>query len=155
MFFCLQLADDFQNHIFEKSGGMEKIEDQRRIARVRDLFLLVYLVSYMTRINYGAVITEMSDTTSMTRSALSLALTGSFITYGCGQLISGMAADRFSPKKCVFFGMALSSAMNFLIPLCAGAGQMTLVWSVNGFAQAFIWPPHDQAAVGTADPGFL
>lgn len=120
---------------------MEKIEDQRRIARIRDLFLLVYLVSYLTRINYGAVITEMSDTTSMTRSALSLALTGSFITYGCGQFISGVAGDRFSPKKCVLFGLALSSAMNFLIPLCSGAAQMTLVWSVNGFAQAFIWPP--------------
>lgn len=48
---------------------MEKIEDQRQIAHIRNLFLLVYLVSYLTRINYGAVITEMSDTTSMTRSA--------------------------------------------------------------------------------------
>ena len=40
---------------------------------------LTYMVSYITRINYGAVISEMVDQTGLSRAVLSMALTGSFI----------------------------------------------------------------------------
>ena len=31
--------------------------------------------------------------------------------------------------------------MNILIPLCTNPYQMIVVWSINGFAQALMWPP--------------
>lgn len=31
--------------------------------------------------------------------------------------------------------------MNFLIPFCQNPYQMLAVWSINGLAQAFMWPP--------------
>lgn len=62
------------------------------------LFFLTYMVSYITRTNYGAIIAEMEVATDMSRELLSMALTGSFITYGIGQIISGIIGDRFSPK---------------------------------------------------------
>lgn len=64
------------------------------------LFACTYMVSYITRTNYGAVISEMQTATAIPRSLLSRALTGSFITYGMGQIISGMPGqfDRNDPS---------------------------------------------------------
>lgn len=105
------------------------------------LFAITYMVSYMTRINFGAVVSEMVQDLGWSRSLLAAALTGSFITYGTGQVVSGICGDRFSPKKLVACGLAVTVCMNLLIPLCQSPMSMVAVWSVNGFAQAFLWPP--------------
>ena len=105
------------------------------------LFAITYMVSYMTRINFGAVVSEMVQDLGWSRSLLAAALTGSFITYGTGQVVSGICGDRFSPKKLVACGLAVTVCMNLLIPLCQSPVSMVAVWSVNGFAQAFLWPP--------------
>lgn len=105
------------------------------------LLMVTYIISYITRINYGAVLVDMVATTGFTKTALSVALTGNFITYGLGQIASGFIGDKFQPKKLVFFGIALSVAMNLCIPFCVNPTLMAIVWSINGFAQAMIWPP--------------
>lgn len=117
------------------------LTDRRAIRRLAILFTFTYMISYMTRINYGAVVAEMVLDTGISKSMLSLALTGSFITYGIGQIISGMCGDRFSPKKLVSMGLIVTVLMNSLIPLCQNQYQMLAVWCVNGFAQSFMWPP--------------
>ncbi|MBE6673147.1 MAG: MFS transporter, partial [Ruminococcaceae bacterium] len=61
------------------------ISDKKAVNRLALLFTLMYMVSYITRINYGAVISEMVKDTGYSKSMLSMALTGSFITYGVGQ----------------------------------------------------------------------
>ena len=123
------------------SDIMEKLQDNKVISRLILLFTITYMVSYITRINYGAIIAEMENATGFGRSLLSMALTGSFITYGTGQIISGILGDRFSPKKLVLAGLITTIAMNCIIPLCTSPYQMLGVWCVNGFAQSFMWPP--------------
>lgn len=120
---------------------MAKLETKIQINTLALLFALTYMVSYMTRINYGAVIAEMEISTGFSRSLLSMALTGSFITYGVGQIVSGICGDKFSPKKLVSLGLIVTICMNLLIPLCQNPYQMLAVWCVNGFAQSFMWPP--------------
>lgn len=120
---------------------MKKLETTREVNLLALLFAVTYMISYMTRINYGTIISEIAADTQTAKSLLSMALTGSFITYGTGQIISGICGDRFSPKKLVAYGLIVSVAMNLLIPLCTNPYQMLAVWSVNGFAQAFMWPP--------------
>ena len=105
------------------------------------LFAAAYFTSYMTRSNYSAVLTAIISDTNHRRELLSLALTGSFFTYGLGQIVSGFFGDRFSPKKLLGLGLLLTACMNLLLPLCTTPWQMTVVWSINGFAQAFMWPP--------------
>ena len=106
------------------------------------LFSVTYFVSYLTRINYGAVISEMESATGFTKQLLSMAVTGSFITYGAGQVITGILGDKISPKKLVRLGLITTVAMNFILPFCSfSPWVMTAVWSVNGLAQAFMWPP--------------
>jgi OPA family glycerol-3-phosphate transporter-like MFS transporter len=105
------------------------------------LFAATYMISYITRINYGAIISEMQTATGFSKSLLSMSLTGSFITYGLGQVVSGICGDKISPKKLVLWGLLATVAMNLLIPVCADPYQMLIVWSINGFAQSFMWPP--------------
>ena len=105
------------------------------------LLAAVYMISYLTRINFGAVILEMESDTGFARSLLSLSLTGSFITYGIGQVISGMLGDLVSPKKLVSIGFFTTAAMNFAIPFCPNPYYMIAVWCLNGFAQSLMWPP--------------
>ncbi len=117
------------------------LSDKKAVNRVAFLFTLVYMVSYITRINYGAIIAEMVIDTGHSKSMLSMALTGSFITYGAGQIVSGFLGDLFSPKKLLSIGFVLTVLMNLTIPFCHSPYLMLAVWCVNGFAQSFMWPP--------------
>lgn len=113
----------------------------KNFARITLLFAVTYMISYITRINYGAIISEMVSATGFTKAQLSMALTGSFITYGTGQIISGICGDKFSPKKLVTLGLIITVLMNLVIPICKNSYQMLGVWCINGFAQSFMWPP--------------
>ena len=119
----------------------QKLHEPSKIRGVIFLFSAAYLISYLTRINFGAIISEMESQTGMARSLLSQAVTGAFITYGAGQLISGFLGDRIQPKRLVLFGLLLTAAMNLSVPFCTSATLLTLVWAVNGFAQSLMWPP--------------
>ena len=120
---------------------MEKLNNKKQINAFALLLAFTYMASYITRINFGAIISEMETATNISRSLLSLSLTGSFITYGIGQIISGIIGDIISPKKLVSLGLMASVTMNFLIPFCQSPYLMLIVWCVNGFAQSFMWPP--------------
>jgi len=120
---------------------LNKLTGKKAVAGITWLFAITYMVSYLTRINYGAVISEVVTDTGFTKSLLSMAVTGSFITYGAGQIVSGIIGDRFSPKKLITAGLCVTTVMNLLMILCADPWQMLIVWCINGFAQSFMWPP--------------
>ncbi len=105
------------------------------------LFMITYMVSYMTRINFGAIISQIEAATQISKQLLSMSLTGSFITYGIGQVISGILGDKISPKRLILYGLLVTVLMNTIIVFCQNPYQMLIVWCINGFAQAFIWPP--------------
>lgn len=49
--------------------------------------------------------------------------------------------DRIKPVTLVFTGLLVTVTMNILMPFMPSVPLMTAVWCVNGFAQAFMWPP--------------
>ena len=59
---------------------MNKFTDSREIRSNILLLSICYLVSYLTRINFGAVIFDMVESTGYEKAALSTAVTGTFIT---------------------------------------------------------------------------
>ena len=89
---------------------MSTLTQKKDIQKITYLFMITYMVSYITRINYGAIISEMVASTGISKSMLSLALTGSFATYGIGQIISGICGDRFHPKKLLSYGLIASES---------------------------------------------
>lgn len=115
------------------------------------MFAAIYMVSYLTRVNYGAIISEMQQETGIGKELLSLSLTGSFVTYGLGQILSGFTVDRVSPKRMISIGLLITAVMNFLLPVCKTPYQMLGVWCVNGFAQSMMWPPIVKMMTGLFD----
>jgi len=122
-------------------GVIMKLTDDKKVRDFILLLTIMYLVSYVTRINYGAVVSEIVQAEGILKSVASLAVTGSFITYGAGQLISGFMGDKLQPKFLVLAGLIVTVSMNLIISFLSDPYIMTAVWSVNGFAQAFMWPP--------------
>lgn len=120
---------------------MTKLTDKKQIRFMIFLCAAVYFTSYISRINFGAVILEIVHAEGYLKSAVSLAVTISFITYGAGQLISGYLGDKISPRLLIFAGLLITAGMNFFIPFCPGTAAMAVIWGINGFAQALMWPP--------------
>lgn len=120
---------------------MGKLTDPRQIRRMILLCAAVYFTSYISRINFGALILEIVRAEGCSKPAVSLAVTVSFVTYGAGQLVSGWLGDRIDPRRLIFAGLLGAAGTNLLIPLCPGPGTMAAVWGVNGFLQAMLWPP--------------
>ena len=106
---------------------MTKLNDPKAIRRNILLLAAAYFVSYLTRINFGAVIYEMVQDTGFAKAELSAAVTGAFITYGAGQFLSGWLGDRMQPKLLMLGGLLLSTSMNLLIPFCPTPAAMTAV----------------------------
>lgn len=115
--------------------------DKKKARSLAVLFTITYMASYITRINFGAIISEIEVQTGIARTLLSMSVTGGFITYGIGQIISGICGDYFSPKKLVSLGLCVSVTMNLLMMISSHPYIMLAIWCVNGFAQAFMWPP--------------
>ena len=119
-----------------------KISTKSKINKLVFLCAFTYFISYITRKNFSTIIVAVSSGTGVSQSNLGLALTGTFITYGIGQLISGFLGDRFQPKKLVALGLLVTIIANICLSLCgANYVLMTVLWCINGFAQAFMWPP--------------
>ena len=102
---------------------------------------LVYFVSYFSRKDFAAVMEGMISEEVIARSLAGLALTMLFIFYGVGQLVSGYLGDKFKPSYLIVFGLSVTCACNILMPIVSSDVFMVVLWGINGFAQAMLWPP--------------
>lgn len=106
------------------------------------IFSIVYFASYVTRINFAAIIQSVVSDTGYLKSDLSLVLVILSITYGTGQIINGIISDKINPKLVISIGLSLACLINILFPLLSSSiTLMCILWGINGFAQAMLWPP--------------
>ena len=113
---------------------------------------LIYFASYVTRINLAAVIQEIITDTGFGKSELSVVLVGLSITYGLGQIVNGILGDHIKPQNLIFMGLLLASGINFILPFIAhSVAVMAVLWAINGFAQAMMWPPIVKILVACCD----
>ena len=116
------------------------------------LFAFVYFTSYVTRINFAAVIQEVVDYTGFAKSELSIILVCMSISYGVGQIINGWIGDRIKPQNLIFVGLTTATVINILFPFFSSSiPAMCALWMINGFAQAMMWPPIVKIMVNTMD----
>ncbi len=102
---------------------------------------LVYFFSYAMRLDYAASLVAIVQDLQVSNTAASAAITGSFITYGIGQVLCGFIGDKISPTKMISFAMAGTIAVNVAVSFSSSVLTMTVLWCLNGFFQAMIWPP--------------
>ncbi len=102
---------------------------------------LAYFFSYTMRLDYAASIVSMVSDLKITNTQASLAVTGSFITYGFGQIVCGFIGDRISPPKMVSAAMLGTIIANLLISFQSNIYIICGLWCLNGVFQAMLWPP--------------
>ena len=113
---------------------------------------LIYFSSYVTRINLAAVISEVVTATGFARTELAVALTCLSATYGVGQVVNGMLGDHVKPQNLILTGLIIATVINFSFPFLASSPLlMAILWGVNGFAQAMMWPPIVKILVANMD----
>lgn len=116
------------------------------------LLTLIYFSSYVTRINFAAIIQEIVTVTGYEKTALSVILVVLSITYGAGQIINGRLGDKIKPQVLILIGLITATVVNLAFPfLINSIPLMTVFWGINGFAQAMMWPPIVKILVSTAD----
>ncbi|MBQ5910683.1 MAG: MFS transporter [Clostridia bacterium] len=109
--------------------------------KVVTLGFLVYFFSYSMRLDYAASLVAIVNDLGVSNTAASAAITGSFITYGLGQIVFGFVGDKFSPVKIITLAMLGTVLVNALVSFCSSILLITVLWCFNGIFQAMIWPP--------------
>lgn len=102
---------------------------------------IVYFTSYLTRYSYAAALTAIISDLSVSKQIASIAITGAFISYGIGQIISGILGDKFPPRVIIFTGLLMSSLINLTVCFLKDIIILNIIWFFNGFFQSLIWPP--------------
>lgn len=112
---------------------------------------LIYFASYMTRKNYSIVMADIIISEGISNADASLAATLSLISYGVGQIISGILGDKFRPQNIILCGLTLTTLMNAAMPLTDDFMLRNIIWFINGFAQSMLWPPLVRIMAETMD----
>ena len=102
---------------------------------------LVYFASYLLRINFAVMIVKICTETSLPKSSLAIVVTALTVAYGVGQVISGLLGDRLKPQWMLTVGIAIAVVCNVAMYFAQAVPLMTVIWCINGFAHAMLWPP--------------
>lgn len=103
---------------------------------------IAYFSTYICRLNYSAVMPELSAGGIFTESQIAAVSSAFFICYGVGQFISGSLGDKLSPRAMIFWGVMTSAASNILIFFFHTSYTALLVlWGINGIVQSMVWSP--------------
>lgn len=114
---------------------------KQKYVRLTALCTAVYFSSYISRINLAAVMVELIQSGFAEKQIAALALTLCSITYGAGQVLSGWMGDRFKPQNIILLGFLLTASMNLGVTFLKKPSLLPVLWAINGFAQACMWPP--------------
>jgi len=113
---------------------------------------LVYFTSYVTRLNLSAIVQEVINSTGYSKTSFSFVLVALSITYGVGQVVNGIIGDKVKPQLVILIGLTFATITNFIFPFFSfSITILTILWAVNGFAQAMMWPPLVRIMVNTFD----
>lgn len=119
---------------------------RKRISTNIGFFLFVlcwiaYFSSYIGRLNYSSVMSSIIE-----EGILGFSQAGSismiyFFSYGIGQFVNGILGDRVKPQIMIFLGLFFSGLANLMMGIIHAFPIMMLIWGINGYTQAMIWPP--------------
>ena len=98
-----------------------------------------YFVSVIERSSMGVASLQATQRFEVGAAALSSLAVAQLVVYAAMQIPSGLALDRFGPKRLIVFGSVMTGLGNFLVALAptialAVAGRM-----VVGFGDAFVF----------------
>lgn len=115
----------------------------------RAMFLLswtLYFCSYLGRLNYSSVMTAMLGET-LTKAQAGWVNTAFLIAYASGQLLSGLLAERVSPRILAAAGAIGGGIMNIAFCMSDSYAAMLALRLLTGLCMSTLWPAILQAMV--------
>jgi sugar phosphate permease len=111
-------------------------------ARRRALVLswLAYATYYLGRKGFSVVKSTLAREYGFNTGTLAAIDTTYLVAYACGQVPSGLVADRWGARYLVATGMILSAIACMLLGTSSAAWAFGLWFGLNGFAQSTGWP---------------
>jgi sugar phosphate permease len=117
-------------------------EPDRARARIHALALswLAYASYYLGRKGFSVVKASLARQQALSAGTLALIDTAYLLAYACGQVPSGIAADRWGARRLIGFGMLVSAVACAGFGSASGATLFAVCFALNGLAQSTGWP---------------
>ena len=120
-------------------------EKKQKSVDKKEILLLVgaammYLFMLAAKNAYNAELLEIINNFHVTKAAASLSTTIYFIIYASMQLILVKLLDKINLKWYLLITSVASGILSLLIPFCKEITQVYVIFALNGFLQASIWP---------------
>jgi sugar phosphate permease len=101
---------------------------------------LAYATYYLGRKGFSVVKSTLSRELGFGTGTLAAIDTAYLIAYACGQVPSGLVADRWGARRLVAAGMFISAGACVAFGSSSTAWAFAVCFALNGFAQATGWP---------------
>jgi sugar phosphate permease len=101
---------------------------------------LAYATYYLGRKGFSVVKSSLSRELGFSTGTLAAIDTAYLVAYACGQVPSGLVADRWGARRLVATGMLISAFACVLFGLSSAAWVFAFCFALNGVAQATGWP---------------
>ncbi|MBK9123507.1 MAG: MFS transporter [Chloroflexi bacterium] len=102
---------------------------------------LTYFFFYVGRLNLSAALDPLAEAQDWSRGEVGILGTSMLWAYAVGQILAGQLGTRFSPRRIVAFGLAVTAAANLLMSAQSALAVMVGLAALNGVAQASGWGP--------------
>ena len=101
---------------------------------------IVYLTSYLGKVNYSANITQIIDFFQVSKAEAGIVPTFFFFAYGIGQVVNGVLCKKYNIKWIVVISLLTSTVINLIIAITTNFAIVKWLWLVNGFILSILWP---------------
>ena len=118
---------------------MKRYSKTERTLLVCCFFL--YTAAYISRCNLAPSLAAIADSFGANAARAGLLPTCFAVSYGTGQIFSGLLADRLPAPRLMLMGLMGSALINVLFSFCPWFLALVLLWLVNGIFQSLIWTP--------------
>ena len=112
-----------------------------RVQAIAWLCTLVYFASYLLRNNFVVMMVKVCSDMGVLKSELAIVITMLTVFYASGQVVNGVIGDRVSPRIMLGAGLLVAVLCNVAMFFANSVALMAVIWAVNGFAHAMLWPP--------------
>ena len=103
--------------------------------------VLSYTLAYFNRLNLSAALSGIITDLHITPSAAGLMQTCFAVVYACGQMVSGLIADRAHPRRMALTGLSGSVVCNILLGAIGRYEALLALCALNGAFQSMMWTP--------------
>lgn len=101
---------------------------------------IAYAGFYLCRKSIAVAQPEFLKEFGWTNELAGIILSSYSIAYMAGQFINGALADKYGPRKILTFGFLVTILANIAFGFSYTITAMTIIWTINGYAQACGWP---------------